>query len=72
MCGLFFKDKVPSQKSFENFFKYHGSNVWKNKSDSFKDELQFIINKLKNRNFTNQNSKFCEFIYPVQARYGAP
>jgi 2-polyprenyl-3-methyl-5-hydroxy-6-metoxy-1,4-benzoquinol methylase len=48
-CGLYFKDKVPSQKSFENFFKSHGSNVWKNKSDSFKDELQFIVNKLKNK-----------------------
>ena len=48
-CGLFFKDKVPSQKSFEIFFKSYGDKVWKNKSDSFKEELKFIINKLKNK-----------------------
>ena len=48
-CGLFFKDMVPTKKSFENFFKTHGNNVWKDKSDSYEKELKFISNKLKNK-----------------------
>jgi transcription elongation factor Elf1 len=53
LCGLYFKNLIPTQESIKKIYNLYGHSVWKNQTESYNQELQFLINANKKKKMSS-------------------